>query len=128
MKTLPREPWRGGQICGWQIGYGLPWSIFCGELKEFGSPWCTEHDAEERFDNYGVLPKVAEGNALGVELHIREKSFRLRQNGVESNWPIDMLELSRRTFGFTLSWEPYEGDTPIPATEEEIAAWEESAA
>lgn len=59
MITLPREPWRGGQICGWQTAYGLPWSIFCGEFKETGSPLCEEHDYLERMDGYGSLPKFA---------------------------------------------------------------------
>lgn len=100
MRTLPREPWRGSQICGYQIAYGLPWSIFCGELKKPGSPWCEGHDREERADNYGVLPSVAEDVALGLPETVQG-------DGV-------------------LSWETEDPDTPRYATEEEVAAWRTS--
>lgn len=99
LKTVPREPWRGGQICGEQIGYGLPGSIFCGEFKMLGSPACEVHDRELREDNYGVLPKFAEGNALGKRA-------------------IDMTDDE-----LTLSWETEDPHAPEPATEEEVAAW-----
>lgn len=105
MRTLPREPWRGGQICGYQTAYGMPWSVYCGEMKKPGSPLCEEHDAEMR-EEYGSLPKFAPGNALGL------------------------AEYRRTTMPcmFQLAWEPYEGDRPVPASEEEIKAWESSAA
>lgn len=102
MITLPREPWRGGQICGYQTAYGLPWSIFCGELKKPGSPACDEHDRELREDNYGVLPKFAPGNALGLAAYRRETM----------------------PYMFQLAWEPYEGDKPVKPTPEELAAFE----
>jgi hypothetical protein len=97
MKELSREPWRGSQICGYQTAYGLPWSIFCGELKKPGSPVCKQHDRELREDNYGRLPKFAEGNALG-----------------------------RDCGPYVLMWEPHEGTIPEVATDEEIAAWQAS--
>lgn len=104
MKTLTREPWRGGQICGWQMAYGLPGSRFCGEFKKLGSPLCEEHDREERADNYGRLPKFAPGNALGLAEYRR----------------------TAMPYVFQLAWEPMEGDTPVPATKDEIRAWEAS--
>ena len=104
MRTLPREPWRGGQICGYQIGYGLPGSIFCGEFKRLNSPLCEEHDREMREEYDGHLPRFAKGNALGLATYLRTYMPHM----------------------FTLSWEPNKGDIPIPATPEEIAAWETS--
>lgn len=105
MRTLPREPWRGGQICGYQIAYGLPWSVFCGEFKKLNSPLCDEHDRDMREENGGRLPEFAEGNAPGLAAYRR----------------------TTMPYMFQLSWEPYEGDRPVPATEDEIRAWEASA-
>lgn len=102
MITLHREPWRGGQICGYQTAYGLPWSNFCGEYKKPGSPVCERHDKELREDNYGVLPKFADGNALGLTAYRRETM----------------------PYMFQLAWEPYEGDTPVKPAPEELAAYE----
>lgn len=59
--TLTREPWRGGQICGWQIAYGLPGSRFCGRRKAPGGYTCVEH--WEPGSDDGIL--WAPGNALG---------------------------------------------------------------
>lgn len=101
MITLPKEPWRGGQICGHQTAYGLPWSIFCGEFKKPGSPLCEVHDKEMREENDGVLPKFAPGNALGLAAY-RRKTM---------------------PYMFQLAWEPYEGDTPEAPTPEELAAF-----
>lgn len=63
MRTVPREPWRGSQICGWQIAYGLPWSIFCAERKGEGMYLCPEHWQE--WVEEGGYPRFAQGNALG---------------------------------------------------------------
>lgn len=106
MRTLPREPWRGGQICGYQIAYGLPWSVFCGEFKKLGSPLCEEHDREMREENGGVLPKFAPGNALGLAAYRH----------------------TAMPYMFQLAWEPHEDDTPVPATEKEIERWKASGA
>lgn len=102
MKTLPREPWRGSQICGYQTAYGLPWSVFCGEFKKPGSPLCEEHDKDMREEHGGQLPRFDPGNALGLAAFHRETMPHM----------------------FRLSWEPHEGDRPVPATEDEIRAWE----
>lgn len=54
MITLPKEPWRGGQICGHQTNVG-GWSeglaAYCGEFKKLNSPACEKHDRELREDN-----------------------------------------------------------------------------
>lgn len=106
MKTLRHEPWRGGQICGWQIGYGLPHSIFCGEFKKPGSVLCQYHDEQERLDNYGELPKFAPGNAPGLAVY--------RQ--------------TTTPYMFQLSWATDDPGKPQDATEEEVKAWQSSAA
>lgn len=103
MKTLPREPWRGSQICGHQTAYGLPWSIFCGEFKKFQSPLCEEHDKEMREERGGTLPRIPKSVALGLHAYRQETM----------------------PYMFELSWEPHEGDRPIPATDDEIRAWKE---
>lgn len=103
MITLPREPWRGGQICGEQLEYGVVpgRSVYCGEYKKPGSPVCEEHDRELREDNYGVLPKFAPGNALGLAAYRRDTM----------------------PYMFQLAWEPHEGDVPIKPTAEELKAF-----
>lgn len=104
MRTLPREPWRGGQICGWQMEYGTGREVYCGEFKAPRQPVCTPHVKQLREVYGGSLSFVAPGNALGLAAY--------RQGTMP--------------YMFQLAWEPDEGDTPIPATEEEIAAWEAS--
>lgn len=105
MKTLPREPWRGGQVCGYQTNVG-GWSEgepeFCGEFKKLNSPLCDEHDKELRERNGGRLPKFAPGNAPGLAPYRR----------------------ATMPYMFRLAWEPYEGDTPVEPTPEELAAFE----
>lgn len=123
MKTLPREPWRGGQICGYQTAYGLPHSIFCGEFKKPGSPACEEHDRELREDNYGVLPKFAPGNALGLELTFRSGTWRVHDVHGDLIAGSARRETLEYMHGFTLSWEPWEGSSPIEPTPEELAAF-----
>jgi hypothetical protein len=123
MKTLPREPWRGGQICGYQTAYGLPWSVFCGEFKKLGSPLCEEHDREMREENYGSLPKFTPGNALGLELKRTVHGWSVYDRyGDLCSSANDRAELEAY-YGFTLSWETEDPDKPEPATPEEIAAW-----
>lgn len=104
MITLPREPWRGSQICGYQTEYGvIPGrSVFCGEFKKHGSYVCEVHDQELREDNYGVLPKFAPGNALGLAAYRRETM----------------------PYIFQLSWEADDPDKPNKPTPEELAAFE----
>lgn len=125
MKTLPREPWRGSQICGWQIAYGLPWSRFCGEFKKLGSYLCEVHDELERMDGYGSLPKAAPGNAYGLRLVSCSQSWLVRDVHDELVGASDNRAELEDYYGFTLKWEPYEGVTPIPATAAKIRAWKE---
>lgn len=129
MRTLPREPWRGGQICGHQTNVG-GWSegsaAYCGEFKKLGSPLCEEHDREERLDNYGVLPKFAEGNALGLVLEeipnygwgVYDQHGRTIGTNHLHDGPL------KRIYGFTLRWEPDEGVVPIIPEPEELAAFQ----
>ena len=126
MKTLPREPWRGSQICGHQTAYGLPWDIFCGEFKKPGSPLCEEHDELERMDGYGSLPKFNPSVARGLRLlPVPEYGWEVvDENGDLYGTSRNRSELETH-YGFTLTWEPHEGVTPIPATDEEIKAWKE---
>lgn len=67
MRTLPREPFRGGQICGWQTNVG-GWSTgepaYCGERKMDGAYHCPEHEADIRA-NYGARYRMAPGNTRG---------------------------------------------------------------
>lgn len=72
MRTLPREPWRGSMICGWQISYGMPGSTFCAERKANGLTLCQEHWDELIED--GESTAFAPGNAVG-----------------ESHWQIRLL-------------------------------------
>lgn len=105
MKTLPREPWRGSQICGHQLRHAT-WTAresYCGEFKKLGSPVCGVHDAEMREANGGLLPKFAKGNAMGLAAY----------------------RITEMPCMFQLGWEPYKGTAPIPATYEEIRAWKE---
>lgn len=70
IKTLPREPWRGSMICGWQISYGMPGSTFCAERKSDGLYLCEEHQD----DLAGESMRFAPGNAVG-----------------ESHWQVRLL-------------------------------------
>lgn len=101
MITLPREPWRGGQLCGYQSEYGVVpgRSVFCGELKEPGLYFCKEHHDWVLLD--GPI-KMAPGNVAGLARYRR----------------------TTMPYMFQLSWEPYEGDTPTTPTPEELAAYQ----
>lgn len=134
MKTLPREPWRGGQICGWQLEYGVVPGrmVFCGEFKKPGSPLCDEHDKEMREEYGGTLPRFAPGNAMGLELRQTQWGWSVFDgHGFLCSSADDKAELEAH-YSFTLSWEPPDtsddphGEDPVPATEEEIRAWKES--
>lgn len=93
MLTLPREPFRGGQICGWQIEYGTGRTLHCGERKMDGCFHCPEHEADIRAQ-YGAGYRMAPGNALG--------------------------DLSQSV---QLLWEPCEGDVPEEPSADERAAY-----
>lgn len=125
MKTLPREPWRGGQICGYQSEYGVVpgRTVHCGEFKAPGLYFCREHHEWVLLD--GPI-RMAKGNALGLSIvQDGDRWTVISGSGMFRAASHDRAFLER-IYGFTLSWEPYEGDMPIPATEEEIKAWQQS--
>lgn len=128
MRTLPREPWRGGQICGYQTAYGLPWSVYCGEFKKPGSPVCEEHDRDMREENGGRLPQFAPGTAPGLELRRTVWGWSVYDGDGFLCSSADDREELELFYGFRLCWEPYDGDIPTAATEEEVKAWENNAA
>ena len=127
MKTLHREPWRGGQICGYQSEYGVVpgRTVQCGEFKAPGLYFCREHHDWVLLDGPICM---AEGNAQGLSLvQDGARWVVLSGSGMFRAASPDRSFLEQ-VYGFTLSWEPYEGegDMPIPATPEEIAAWQAS--
>lgn len=93
-RTLPREPWRGSQICGYQVCYGgwhrpMAW---CAERKGDGLLYCEEH-MDDCIAEYGHVT-VAPGNVLGAP-----------------QWAVRLL------------WEPMDGDVPIEASADELARY-----
>lgn len=127
MRTLPREPWRGGQICGEQLEYGVVpgRSVYCGEFKKLGSPLCEAHDSLERMDGYGSLPKFAPGNATGLKWAAIPGYgwgvYDVHGEVVGSSSSRSTLE---EYYSFTLKWEPDEGPVPVIPTPEELAAFQ----
>lgn len=123
MKTLHREPWRRGQICGYQTEYGVVpgRTVQCGEFKAPGRYFCQEHHEWMFLD--GPI-HMAEGNAVGLEL---------TQDGEDGWYVINVAgELvagpgSRDAlvfaYGFSLRWEGAKGQ-PIAPTDEELRAFE----
>jgi hypothetical protein len=93
-RTLPREPWRGSMICGWQVAFG-DWAhpmAFCALRKADGAYACQAHWDEMIED--GESLDFAPGNAVG-----------------EPHWAMRLL------------WEPTEGEEPIEASAEEMALY-----
>ncbi|MPY47134.1 hypothetical protein [Streptomyces acidicola] len=63
-KTLRADPDPAGQICGYQIAYGMPWSEYCAERKARGKYFCEQHDREVlEEDGHVHMPP---GNAIGT--------------------------------------------------------------
>ncbi len=83
MRTLPREPWRGSQICGEQIEYGTGRERYCAERKGSGLPMCPEH-FQEAITEYGTL-SVPEDVALGATW----QAVRLLWEPYEGDVPIE---------------------------------------
>lgn len=79
-RTLPREPWRGSMICGWQNGSCRE---YCAERKADRLPMCEEHFMAI-MDEYGHV-HMTPGNALG-ERHIR---VRLLWEGESPDVPVE---------------------------------------
>lgn len=120
-KTLPREPWRGGQLCGYQSEYGaVPGrSVFCGEYKAPGLYFCQEHH-NWVLGEYGSI-RLAPGNAAGLELKSTVYGWSVYDgSGALCGSSSDRADLEER-YGFTLKWAPYEGQTPQDPTAEELA-------
>jgi len=79
VKTLPREPWRGSMICGWQIRYGT----YCAARKADGLPMCEEH-YQDVLDEYGEV-RMAPGNAVGAP----QWAVRLLWEPMEGDEPVE---------------------------------------
>lgn len=94
IKTLPREPWRGSQICGWQVYDGTTSSTpaYCAERKAWSHPLCGWH-YDDCMEEYGEV-RFAPGNARG-----------------DLSVPVRLL------------WEPYDGILPAVPTDEELARY-----
>lgn len=94
IKTLPREPWRGSQVCGWQVYDGTASSTpaYCAARKADFRPACVEH-YDDYSDDYG-LTRWAPGNALG-----------------DLSVPVRLL------------WEPMDDLLPVVPTDEELARY-----
>lgn len=120
MKTLPREPWRGGQICGYQIAYGLPRSIFCGELKVLGRYFCQEHHDWVILD--GPI-RMARGNAQGLRLRASRWGWSVTDRWGQLCASADNRAQLEETYGFTLLWEG-EDDRPATPTDDELHAFQ----
>lgn len=128
LKTLCREPWRGGQICGHQLSE-TTWTsraLYCGEFKKLGSPLCDEHDREMRADGIEPTMEFAEGNGCGLRIAFCSTSWIARNVHDELVAAEKTRFALEERLGFTLSWETGDPDTPEPATPEEVAAWEAS--
>lgn len=82
-RTLPREPWRGSMICGYQTAYGMPWDRYCAERKGEGLPMCEEHFAQT-VEEYGVF-QTPPGVALGAS----RWAMRLLWEGVNPAVPVE---------------------------------------
>lgn len=94
MRTLPREPWRGSQICGHQVEY-TTWTTraaYCGERKADGIPYCEEHFFQVEMECGQVV--MAPGNALGAP-----------------QWAVRLL------------WEPWDGGSPIEPSYAEMSLY-----
>lgn len=124
MRKLFREPYRGGQICGEQLEYGvMPGRVvFCGEPKQPGEFFCPAHYEDiVQSGAYGPI-RTAEGNARG--LHV------WRVSGVWKAYDSDMnllgefadAEALKQTGIGVLQWEG-EDSEPVDATPEETAEW-----
>lgn len=99
MRTLPREPWLGSQICGYEVVIGDGPMLFCGERKAEGLPFCMTHaeDYEAEYAPFNV--KVADCVALG-----------------NHRWAVRLL------------WQPCCGDGPEEPTAAETVAYAASLA
>jgi hypothetical protein len=62
-RTTRTEPDPGGQICGYQIAYGMPWSEYCAERKARGKYFCDEHHQVVLEEDGKV--RMTPGNAIG---------------------------------------------------------------
>lgn len=125
MITLPKEPWRGGQLCGWQLSQAIETAraSYCGEPKMGGEIICYPHYVQNI--EGGELPDFADGNEYG---------HYVQQSAIDGKWRVfsgcnDVLmsehdtefEAREAAGQHDLKWEPCEGDTPEDPTPEELA-------
>lgn len=129
-KVLTREPWRGSQICGYQLTH-TTWTereSYCGERKAPGLYACTEHDADMRME-FGEV-RMAPGNARGVRIEQYPHGWSAYSVGWDVDGSDDELIESaddratlERSVGIgVLLWEGEDGE-PVQPTPEEVAAY-----
>lgn len=85
IKTLPREPWRGSQICGEQMydGNASSAAAYCATRKGDKLPMCEEH-FDAMIAEYGTVT-VPPDVALGAP-HL---AVRLLWEGDDPTIPIE---------------------------------------
>ncbi|MFD5708755.1 hypothetical protein ACFWGV_21820 [Bacillus subtilis] len=68
MKTVPNEPARSSQTCGYQLSTN-GWdstASFCAEPKAKGLYYCREHHDWVAADDPNGVVRMAPGNAIGT--------------------------------------------------------------
>ncbi|MGW7100291.1 hypothetical protein [Streptomyces sp. NPDC054838] len=89
---VPREPWRGGQVCGYQVTVGRMGSEYCGERKAPGRAMCQRHH-DEVLAEYGEV-RMSAGNELGYE----DEPFVLLWEPTGGDEPVEPTEAERVAF------------------------------
>ncbi|MCX4799627.1 hypothetical protein OG497_37870 [Streptomyces sp. NBC_01242] len=116
--VLTREPWRGGQVCGHQMSYGMPGSTYCGAFKAPGLRLCQAHHD----DTGEEIARWAPGNAEGLVITSRAGRWSVHTASGELCASADDRAELERYYGFALRWEG-EDSEPVEPTEEERAAF-----
>lgn len=131
-RTLPREPYRGGQIYGNQLDH-TTWTsraLYCGEPKKGNEVLC-DGCWIEYLNQEEAIPRFAEGNTYGhyVQKSVLDGRWRVYDSKNEVLIAECDTEAEARTAAGQdiLQWEGENGE-PIDATPEEIMTWRLSSA